>query len=85
MRNDSDSALLSVPVSWNQGVIYCTCGHLLVESDSSQNFVNGDWILSQFRTTPSERSDLVVFDTANRGSETAPNRFQRVEEMPEKS
>ena len=23
---------------WNQGVIYCTCGHLLVESDSSQNF-----------------------------------------------
>ena len=23
---------------WNQGVIYSTCGHLLVESDSSQNF-----------------------------------------------
>ena len=23
---------------WNQGVIYCTCGHLLVESESSQNF-----------------------------------------------
>ena len=22
----------------NQGVIYCTCGHLLVESESSQNF-----------------------------------------------
>ena len=22
---------------WNQGVIYCTCGHLLVESESSQN------------------------------------------------
>ena len=21
---------------WNQGVIYCTCGHLLVESESSQ-------------------------------------------------
>ena len=27
---------------WNQGVIYCTCGHLLVESESSQ-------ILSQWR------------------------------------
>ena len=23
---------------WNQGVIYCTCGHLLVESESIQNF-----------------------------------------------
>ena len=23
---------------WNQGVIYCTCGHLLVESESSQIF-----------------------------------------------
>ena len=23
---------------WNQGVIYCTCGHLLVESESSPNF-----------------------------------------------
>ena len=23
---------------WNQGVIYCTCGHLLVESESSQHF-----------------------------------------------
>ena len=24
---------------WNQGVIYCTCGHLLVESESSLNFI----------------------------------------------
>ena len=23
---------------WNQGMIYCTCGHLLVESESSQKF-----------------------------------------------
>ena len=23
---------------WNQGAIYCTCGHLLVESESSQTF-----------------------------------------------
>ena len=23
---------------WNQGVIYCTCGHLLVESECSQHF-----------------------------------------------
>ena len=23
---------------WNQGIVYCTCGHLLVGSESSQNF-----------------------------------------------
>ena len=25
-------------LSWNQGVIYCSCGHPLVESESRQNF-----------------------------------------------
>ena len=25
-------------LQWNQGVIFCTCGHLLVESESSPNF-----------------------------------------------
>ena len=31
---------------WNQGVIYCTCGHLLVESESSQSF--HQWRLDAF-------------------------------------
>ena len=31
---------------WNQGVIYCTCGHLLVENESSQNF--SQWRLDAF-------------------------------------
>ena len=31
---------------WNQGVIYCTCGHLLVESESSQKF--HQWRLDAF-------------------------------------
>ena len=34
------------PLCWNQGVIYCTCGHLLVESESSQNF--NKWRQSHF-------------------------------------
>ena len=34
------------PLCWNQGVIYCTCGHLLVESESSQNFQQ--WRLDAF-------------------------------------
>ena len=46
----------------NQGIVYCTCGHLLKESEASRNFHH--WTLSQSRTTSSEWSDLVVFGTA---------------------
>ena len=39
---------------WNQGIVSCTCGHLLRERESSQNFlINCDWMLSQSRTTSS--------------------------------
>ena len=31
---------------WNQGIIYCTCGHLLVDSESSQIF--RQWRLDAF-------------------------------------
>ena len=31
---------------WNQGIIYCTCGHLLIESESSQHF--HQWRLDAF-------------------------------------
>ena len=31
---------------WNQGIVYCTCGHLLKESESSQNF--HQWRLHAF-------------------------------------
>ena len=31
---------------WNQGIVYCTCGHLLKESESSQNF--HQWRLDAF-------------------------------------
>ena len=27
-----------MPSVWNQGIVYCTCGHLLKESESSQIF-----------------------------------------------
>ena len=42
----------------NQGVICCTFGHLLVESESSQKFLTtGDWMLFPSRTTSSRRRD----------------------------
>ena len=33
---------------WNQGIVSCTCGHLLVESESSQHF--HQWRLDAFST-----------------------------------
>ena len=40
--NDSSECLLC----WNQGIVYCTCGHLLVESESSHIF--HPWRLDAF-------------------------------------
>ena len=45
MRNNSKSAMLRMP-SWSQGVVYCICGHLLFENESSQNF--HQWRLDAF-------------------------------------
>ena len=50
----------------NQGIVYCTCGHLLKESESRKVFTNGDWTLSQSRTTTSRKVDLEVLSTAKR-------------------
>ena len=40
MRNNSKSAMLRMPslLKSRNSLLYCTCGHLLVESDSNQNF-----------------------------------------------
>ena len=43
MRNNSKSAMLRMPSFWNQGIVYCTCGHLLKESDASQHFHQWRW------------------------------------------
>ena len=38
MRNNSRSAMLRMPSYWNQGMIHCTCGHFLIESETSEIF-----------------------------------------------
>ena len=38
MRNNSKSAMLRMPSLLNQGIVSCTCGHLLKESVASQHF-----------------------------------------------
>ena len=47
---------------WNQGVI--CCGHLLVENEYSQFFVNGDLVLSPFRLTSLRREDPTALGTS---------------------
>ena len=71
---------------WNQGVICCTCGHLSVESESSQNF--SQWRLDAL-LNPALRhqggSDLMVLGTAK--TEALKEHFcgpQRAEEMYQK-
>ena len=38
---------------WNQGIFYCTCGHIFIESESSQNFHQWRLDVSQSHTTSS--------------------------------
>ena len=52
---------------WNQGVICCTCGHLLVESESSQNF--GHWRVDALSIPhyAIKREDSTVFEYGKTG------------------
>ena len=46
---------------WNQGIVYCTCGHLLVESESSQHF-------NQWRLDASSIQNYVIKKGRPRGA-----------------
>ena len=46
---------------WIQGIVYCTCGHLLRENQSSRGILRwAYWILSQSRTVSFRRGDLMA-------------------------
>ena len=46
---------------WNQGIVYCTCGHLLRERiNPAEGSSDGDWIFSQIRTVSLRRGDLTI-------------------------
>ena len=36
---------------WNQGIVYCTCGQCLIDSESRRKFNKLDWMHSLSRTT----------------------------------
>ena len=65
---------------WNQGIVYCTCGHLLREINPADIFTDGNWVFSQFRTMSSRRCDLmaiVMVKLKHRGSTLSPTMQER--------
>ena len=67
---------------WNQGVIYCTCGHLFVESESSQNL--NQWRLDAFSIPHYVIKKGRCSARQNRRTERACCGPQRAEEMYQK-
>ena len=61
---------------WNQGVIYCTCGHLWLKAKPVKISVNGDWMLSNPHHVIKK-----VRPRQNRSTERAFCGSQRAEEM----
>ena len=70
---------------WNQGVIYCTCGHLLVESESSPKFHKLRLDALSIPNYVIKKVRPMVLGTVNRNTETVPYGLQRVEKRSQKS
>ena len=47
---------------WDQGIVYCTRGHPLRESEASRGSFNGHWTFSQVKIMSLRRSDLMAID-----------------------
>ena len=47
---------------WSQGIVYCTCGHLLKESEANRGAFNVHWTFSQFKIMSLRRDDLMAID-----------------------
>ena len=50
---------------WSEGIVYCTCGHLLKETVANQSLLNTHWTFFQFQNTSSRREDLTATDMGN--------------------
>ena len=51
---------------WSEGIIYCTCGHLLQkETVANRGFIEKRWTFFQFQNTSSRREDLTATDMGN--------------------
>ena len=47
---------------WSQGIVYCTCGHLLKESEASRGVIQCTWSSSQFKIMSLRRDDFMAID-----------------------
>ena len=47
---------------WSEGIVKCTCGHLLKETVAIEVSLNVHWTFFQFQNTSSRREDLMATD-----------------------
>ena len=45
---------------WNQGIVYCTCGHLLRENHPADVSTDGNWMFSPSRTMSFRKGDIMA-------------------------
>ena len=50
---------------WSEGIVYCTCGHLLKKQWPIEVSLNVHWTIFQFQSTSSRREDLTAADMGN--------------------
>ena len=47
---------------WSEGIVYCTCEHLLKERAANRGVIQKNWTFSQFQTTWLRKDDLMATD-----------------------
>ena len=48
---------------WSQGIVYCTCGHLLKESEANRGAIQCTlWTFSQFKIMSLKSDDFIAID-----------------------
>ena len=47
---------------WSEGIVYCTCGHLLKESEANRGNIQCALTFSQFKIMSLRRDDLMAID-----------------------
>ena len=50
------------PLYWSQGIVFCTCGHLLQKVKPTEAPFNVHWTFSQFKIMSLRRDDLMATD-----------------------
>ena len=65
LETDSKTQCKACLSHWSEGIVYCTCGHLLKETVANRGIINYYWTLFHFQNTSSRREDFRATDVGN--------------------